>query len=57
METKEGRGSAAPQATMESQVYRVSQVNQDLQGIPRMVQGALDHRWPESRTAKWDLKP
>lgn len=57
METKEGRGNAALQATTESQVYRVSQVNQDLQDIRHMVQGASDHRWPGSQMEKWDLKP
>lgn len=33
------RGNEALQATTESQVYRVSQVNQDLQDIRHMVQG------------------
>lgn len=33
------RGTAAPQGTMGSQVYQVSQVNQDHQDIPHTVQG------------------
>lgn len=56
VDTKEGLDCGALQVMMESPVYQVSPVNQDLQDIQR-TQEAWDPRWLECRMEKWDLKP
>lgn len=53
--TKEGLDCGALRAMMESLVYQVSPVNQDLQDI-RHTQEAWDPKWLECLMEKMDLK-